>query len=537
MNGLPDTSQVPDNTPVLIGAGQVVEREATMHSPMQLAAQAAASALADALSGAGSGTNPDVLAAHIDTIAVCRLFSDMGYLWPCQWGRSNNPPQSIARAIGANPRSRIYSQAGGNQPQSLLIEFAKDIASGKRDMVLLAGAEALKNQRHADRRKTDQPDFSLDWSEDFSEPLEDRGIGDLFATAQELANGLLSVAPYYALIEQALRHQSGLSIEAYQKQMAQLLAVFSEVAANNPHAQFAGAQSAEQILAANPINHLYTKRMIAQDSVNQGAAILLCSLRTARAFGIPASRYIYLHGLAEGVEHPLSQRADLGRSPVAEQVVERALNMAGVTANEIDLLDIYSCFPCAITAIATYLGLATDGSRSLTLTGGLPYFGGPGNNYSMHAMAEAITQLRNSAGENTRPRYALVTANGGMLSKHAAVVYSNTPAALDWRALKSWVEATQAAVPINENPTAGWILSYVVYPDHQGRINGVIIGRSHSNEGQQQFVACSDDGDTLQQLLAEDPTGKSVTVVRSNGKLLFYLDSVQRPIPSLEASP
>ncbi|MFT4998261.1 MAG: acetyl-CoA C-acetyltransferase, partial [Flavobacteriales bacterium] len=164
---------IAERTPVLIAAGQVVEREASNTSPMQLAAIAAR----NAITNAGS----DDIISHIDTIAVTRLFSDMGELWPCPWGRSNNPPESIARQLGAKPKYRIYSQVGGNEPQAFVIEFARDIAMGNRDMVLIAGAEATKNQRYATRNNT-----VLNWHEQFSEPLDDRGIDASVVTDQEI---------------------------------------------------------------------------------------------------------------------------------------------------------------------------------------------------------------------------------------------------------------------------------------------------------------------------------------------------------------
>ncbi|MGY8859961.1 MAG: hypothetical protein ACKVHM_07665, partial [Pseudomonadales bacterium] len=105
--------------------------------------------------------------------------------------------------------------------------------------------------------------------------LEDRGFGESSATSQEIKNGLNNVVYYYSLIEQAQRHTAGRSIEEHRYAMARLLESLSAVAAGNPYAQFAGSQSAEEILAAQPMTHLYSKRMIAQDGVNQGAALLM----------------------------------------------------------------------------------------------------------------------------------------------------------------------------------------------------------------------------------------------------------------------
>ena len=325
-----------DSTPILVGAGQVVEREANDISPMALASQAASNAIRDCAAGGGDAAT----ASAIDTICVTKLFSDMGSLWACKWGRSDNPPESIARFIGASPKHRIYTQTGGNEPQSRLIEFARAIARGERSAVLIAGAEAIRNQRHAERDQRE-----LDWSEHFEEGLEDRGFGEHVITSQEINNGLTNVVYYYSLIEQAQRHAAGRSIEEHRYAMARLLESFSAVAAGNPYAQFAGSQSAEEILAAQPMTHLYSKRMIAQDGVNQGAALLMCSIGKAKQLGIPEARWIYLHGLAEGCELEVTRRPDPGVSPMAGLVADKALAIAGITIADIDLSIFTAVFP------------------------------------------------------------------------------------------------------------------------------------------------------------------------------------------------
>ena len=501
---------IDERTPVLITAGQVVEREASSTSPMQLAAIAARNAIANA--------DSDSIISHIDTIAVTRLFSDMGELWPCPWGRSNNPPESIARQIGAKPKHRIYSQVGGNESQAFVIEFARDIAMGKRDMVLIAGAEATKNQRYASRNNT-----VLNWHEQFSEPLDDRGIDASVVTDQEINNGLFNVLYYYALIEQAQRHQAGRNIKQHQQAMAALLASFSRVAANNPYAQFVGQQSAADILSAAPLTNLYTKRMVAQDSVNQGAALIMCSLAKARELAISDNNIIYLHGLAHASDVPVSQRSKPETSIVATRVVDQALQTAKLTVDDIALIDIYSCFPCAVTAVAQHLSLPIDGSRDLTVTGGLPYFGGPGNNYSMHALAEIVMQLRQ------RPdQYALVTANGGVLSKHASGVYSRRPSTIDWSTHETKTNIADIPVhSIDYAPSGGTIVSYTIYPDHSGALQVIVLAQTNSNK---RFVAINakDDTTTALAMTTEEPSGKAIIITPgNNGKLYFQLVNQQ----------
>jgi acetyl-CoA C-acetyltransferase len=163
---------------------------------------------------------------------------------------------------------------------------------------------------------------------------------------------------------------------------------------------------------------------VAREKVNLGAAVLLMSVEVARRCGVPEDRWVYLHGHADGVELPLLERPDLGRGPVSVRTTERALAMAGIGAADLSTLDLYSCFAIPVFNIIDELGIDADDPRRLTVTGGLPFFGGPGNNYSLHAIAETVDRLRASGG------FGLVGANGGLLSKYSVGVYSTTPA--DW---------------------------------------------------------------------------------------------------------
>jgi len=422
---------------------------------------------------------------------------------------------SVARALGAAPAHCIYGQVGGNEPQARLIEFARDIARGERSVVLLAGAEAIRNQRSAQRAGRE-----LDWSESFDKdafPLEDRGWGELFVTMQEVNNGLLAAMSYYGLIEQAQATAKGRSAAAHREAMAQLLVPLSEVAAANPCAQFPTALSAGEILSAAPLNHLYSKRMVAQDGVNQGAALLLCSVGAARALGVPVERWVFLHGLAQGEELKLSEREDPSRSPVLEAVLNSALQQAGRTIDEIDLIDIYSCFPCAVSAVADCLGLPLDGSRPLTLTGGLAFFGGPGNNYVMHSLAEAVVQLQARPGS-----HALVTSVGGMLSKLGAGVYSTAPSGTDWAAAETGVSLeVLSSLPVVESPERGRVISYLVNYHGGEAVQANVLAETGDGG---RFVATTAPGDTQTPaaMLAADPVDRWVTVTTAESGALHF---------------
>ena len=483
---------VKDRLPIIAGAGQHVERDAGTTSPMGIASTAARAALEE--------SGGEAVTSAIDTIAVVRIFSDSAKMWATELGRSNNPPQSIAANIGANPSHRIYSEVGGNEPQKLLIEFFADLAAGRREVVLLAGSEAIRNQRNATRNE-----LQLDWEENFEEPLEDRGFGKFVANNQERYNGLVMPVYYYQIIEQARRLKRGQDKQDYLADVGQMLEAFSAVASPNPYAQFEGAMSAADILAAEPITDLYTKRMIAQDSVNQGAALILTTVGKARELGIPERNWVYLHGAAQGMDLDLSTRVDPSRSEMAGRVVDRALDMAGKSASDMQLIDIYSCFPCAVTAISDYLGLAPNGK--LTVTGGLPYFGGPGNSYSMHGLAEMWSRIRHDPSQ-----FALVHANGGVLTKHATGVYSCHPSNVDWASQDTVIGTDELArVEQIADPQNGTVISYSINYHKGVAAQGIAL--CETDEGKR-FCSCTDPGDlaTVNEMLSGEPAGRRVEV-------------------------
>ncbi len=499
-----------ENTPIIVGAGQCVERDYTDASPMDLAGRAAQAAI-DASEGRS-------VAEAIDTIGVVKIFSDSAPLWASKLGRSNNPPQSVARRIGANPAHRIYSVTGGNEPQTLLMEFFHDLQAGQRECVMLCGSEAIKNQRYAERNG-----IKIDWCEEFEEDLEDRGFGMWVVSQQERHNGLLAPIYYYSIMEEFRRQKQGLDRETYMARECQMLGALNRVAVENPYSQFPTPLSQQDMLAAEPLTHLYTKRMVAQDSVNQGAALLLTTVGKARQLGIPEHNWVYMHGAAKGTEYDMSLRPDPGRSPMAGKVVERAFRMAGINCTEVSLVDIYSCFPVAVTAIAEVLGIATDGSQQLTLTGGLPYFGGPGNNYSMHGLAEMWSQIRRDPKQ-----YAYVHANGGMLSKHGGGIFGCAPSSIDWSTADT--DIPQDSLPRRDaiqHPDRGTVLAYTVNYMKGKPVQGIILAETDDGH---RFVSHSkpEDQDMVQAMAEGEPAGQRVSVTRSDENeyaLHFRFDS------------
>src|SRR3984957_8606336 len=409
-------------TPVVVGVGQVSERlnrpGYQRRSAVELASAAAWAALTD------TGASPDGIAAAIDTVAGVRQFEISHPQARAPLGRSDNFPRSVTRRLGADPARAILEVGGGQGPQHLVTELAGTIAGGGSEVALVFGAEAISTAaRYAEA--PDRPDFS----EHSGGSLEDRGYGlSGMGSPHQAEHGLADAPSQYALIDNARRARLGLSRDAYAAAMGALFAPFTRVAAAKPHAAATRARTAAELVtptAANrPIADPYPRYLVAREKVNQGAAVLLMPVATALRYGIPADRWVFLHGHADLRERDLLDRADLSVSPASVLAARHALEMAGISAGDLATIDLYSCFPVPVFNICDGLGIAPDDPRGLTLTGGLPFFGGPGNNYSMHAIAETVQRARQAPGS-----FGFVGANGGYMSKYSAGVYSTRPAA------------------------------------------------------------------------------------------------------------
>jgi acetyl-CoA C-acetyltransferase len=498
-------------TPVVVGVGQHAEQvdrpDYEGLSGVELAARAARAALAD------TGADPAAIAAAVDVVGGIRQFEISVPGMPAPLGRSTNYPRSVARRVGADPVHAILETAGGQGPQHLLTELAGAIARGEREVALLFGSEAISTVRHFTGRD-DAPDFS----EEVAGQLEDRGFGLKGVSSRHRAqHGLVDAPSTYALVENARRARLGLSREEYAASMGELFAPFTRVAAKNPYAAAPVERTAAELVTVTERNRMiaepYPRFLVSRDQVNQGAAAVVMSLAAARRLGVPEERWVFLHGHADTFERELMKRTDLSRAPSAVQAAEEALAMAEVAVEDLATIDLYSCFPVAVSNVADGLGLAADDPRGLTVTGGLPFFGGAGNNYAMHAIAETVVRCREVPGS-----FGLVGANGGSLSKYSVGVYSTAPVA--------WHESTSAplqaridAVPdaVHVERADGWatIETWTVRHTRTGPV-GIVVGRLEETDERFVAMAVEGDEDLLALLHTEQPVGARV-FVRSTG--------------------
>lgn len=407
-----------ERLPVVVAAGQCLERTATV-TAMDLAERATVFAL---------DLVPRLRSA-VDTVSVVNMLSPA----PAA------PGAALAQRVGLEPARTEVSTIGGNSPQLLVSRAAAAVAAGQARAVLVAGAEAQRSQRSG----------SAGGGDDKGGNDEVVGDGRSGVSPNEMAAGLVAPVHVYALFDSVLAARAGRTFDAHRQFLGTVMAPFTEVAAGHPTAWFPQARTPAELAEVSDDNRLvaepYPKRMCAVLHVDQGAAVVVTSLAEARRAGV-AERAVFCLASAQVSEvwFP-SERPDPGTSPAMAAAARAVLGAAGVGVDELDAFDLYSCFPCVVQMAAEALGVDTTDKRGLTVTGGLPYFGGPGNNYTLHGIATMTDRIRLHGG------MGLVSGLGWYATKHAYGIYGDQPPAAGFRLADT--EAAQrsidaAAVPV-----------------------------------------------------------------------------------------
>ena len=489
-------------TPVIVGVGQSVERiEDPGYSGLSaadLASRAAQAALDD------SGI-ADRARALVRVVGAVRTFEDSNAA-PSPFGKPDKFPLAVARRLGITPARAVLDKVGGQSPVTILMAMGEAIRSGETDAALIFGAEAMSSARHLSARGE-----TRDWAETDAGAIEDLGLGVKgLLSPLAIAHGVVSPPVAYALMENARRARLGLDQAAYAQAMGDLFAPFSHIAAANPYSSAAApALSAHDIATPTARNRMvtdpYTIKLVARDQVNQGAAVVLMGLGAALAAGIAPSRMTFVHSATLANEKDILARPAIDAYPAANAAIAAALDIAETTIADCTAFDFYSCFPIPVfnTAIDA-LGLAPDDPRGLTVTGGLPYFGGAGNNYSMHAVASMVERLRTIGGTG------LVGANGGFQSKYAALVLSGDPA--PWRplahnAIQAVLDAVPDVVPVDRAQGHGIVETYTVWRSKGEPSRAIAIGRMTDGG---RFIATAADDAALLHAANTDLIGASV---------------------------
>jgi acetyl-CoA C-acetyltransferase len=478
---------------VIAGAGQVTWRDGEPPAPLGLMAEAARRAAADADRGG------ERLLERAGAVAVVESIS-----WPVP-----DPARELAAELGIEPRETVRSVRSGTSPIALLADACARIAEGKLDIALLAGAEAWTPFMRATREGR-----GTGWPQQPKGTRPDRVVGEHEDPSHpaEMAAGLIAPITYYPLFESAVRGAAGRDPAAHAVWLGRLWARFAAVAAANEHAWARDGRDAEAIATPAPANRMvaepYPKLMTANIQVDQGAALLVCSNEAAEAAGVPVERRVFVRVAAQAHDHWLAgEREALDRSPALAACGRAALEHAGAGIDDVAHLDLYSCFPSAVQVAGRELGIDLErDERPPTVTGGLTFAGGPGNDYCMHALATMAGRLR----EDGDGALGLASGVGWYLTKHAVAVLSSRPPAAPFRSLdpQDDVDALPRREIAQDVSAVAPVEAYTALYDREGTPTTAIISGLLEN-GRRAF-ARSEDRDTIGRLLDGEPLGRPV---------------------------
>ncbi len=428
----------------------------------------------------------------------------------CQTWPYDDPAGRLATALGAAPRHRIYSGIGGTTPQELANRTAEAMRRGELDLALICSAEALATTRAAKKAGTRLP-----WSHRKSSPFPWEP-----PHPAEVNHEVFQAWETFPLWDTARRARHGETLADDATEAAAMMAAMSSVAAGNPHAWRPVALDAATIKTASANNRYvgwpYTKHEVAVMDVDMSAAVLVATREKADALGVSEDRRLYLSGWAYA-EDPASiaARADMSKSAAMSAVGKHALAQAGVGLDDIDAFDLYSCFPSSLRFACDALGLAVDDPRGLTITGGLPYAGGPASGYQMHAIASAYDRLCDGPG----PDRVLITGVGMHMAKHVAGVWASTPGLSNAPPDPAVVQAEVDAAQPHRDLLTTWSgpATVCAYTVAHGRDGAAQQGLVVLDTEQGRALARVHDGSLLADAELRELVGQPVTVT-TDGK-------------------
>ena len=451
--------------PVIVGVGQLNDRPDDDAAALDtLALMKAALELADRDAGGG-------FLRQVESLGIVEQMS-----WPtAHWPGPHKITPYLLDAIGLSPSYVELTPApNGDSPVRLLNDAANRIGAGEIQVAAVVGGEALRTVARRAAANGAQ-------KQDLLREVKEKRTGSF-----KKKYGLLTATDVYPLYENACRAAWRQSLAEAQQETAAIWSGLSSAAAENPGAWIRRRYEPAELLASSadnrPISFPYRKLMVANSSVNQGAAVIVASLAKAREMGLPEDRLVYLGpGAAAHEPENFLARDRYDWSPSMIVSIRRTLALNGLSASDLDLVELYSCFPCVPKMARRALPWPLEKRHSVY--GGLTFGGGPIANCMTHA-AVAMTEKLRQAG-----RYGLIFANGGYATHNHSIVLTREPVAAgtfpqsyDYQ---EEAEAMRGPVPalVEHYTGPGSLETYAIPYGRDGEpLFGTIIGRTPSGE-------------------------------------------------------
>ncbi len=478
-----------DRTPVIVGVAHEVHRPGAPEDVVD-----AVTLMIAALRSAGADTGVPGVLAELDRVAVVQGL----WRWP-------DPGRLLADAVGASSARTALASACGSTPQVLVADAAERIAGGRADIVAVCGGEWVSGRRQL--KALGQRGAVT--AQAGGQPDE---VGEIlpYETDLEVARGFEKPLFMYPLMESAIRYRRGESLEENRDRCATLVSRLSEVAATNPAAWLGEAWTPAEVSDVTPANRMvafpYTKRMVSNERVDMASAIVLTSVGTARRLGISEDRWVFPHAAAQLVDpHFFSELDRYDESANMALACRSALELAGLAADDVAVLDLYSCFPSAVQIEADILGIGPDDPRPLTVSGGMATFGGPIANYVGHVIVDMVNTLRRRPGDR-----GLCVANGGYLNRPAAGVYGAEPPATPYQ--RRDLSAVAAALPhkraVGRIEGTSTVESITALSVRGTPPRGLATGRAGDDR---RLLAWTEDPELLDRITHEELVGRTMT--------------------------
>ena len=338
----------------------------------------------------------------------------------CQTWEYDDAVARLATRLGADPRHRHYSGIGGTTTQQLVNATSEAMLRGEMELALVTSAEALATKR---LRKRQGVRYEASFAPAERSPFPWESPPDPVEVAHEVFQAWLT----FAVFDNARRAHLGVGLDEYRTRIGEMLAPMTQIAARNPRAWYRVERTPSEIVDATPDNRMvgypYTKYMVAVMDVDMAGALLLATHGKADDLGIPLDRRVYPRGWCYARDPVLvAAHPDLASSPAMAAASAEALRIAGVSVDDVAYFDLYSCFASSLHFACDALGLQPGDARGLTVTGGLPYHGGPASGYLTHSIAEMVERLRAEPAAT-----GLVSGVGMHMTKHVYGAYSGSP--------------------------------------------------------------------------------------------------------------
>ena len=444
-------------------------------------------AVKEALSDSGNKSVKN----YINEIRIPKGF--WRYRDPGKWIAKNNDFQGIPTT---------YVTKIGVLQQNLINEACLKIENGEINASIILGGEARYKQLRSVIEKKEYFETKLDENPDFYIKAKEDLYGD--GELEEL--GAMAVG-YYATMETAIRKNDDEKIEEHQNNIASMYEEFSKVASNNEDAWLDHPYSKKEILETSKKNKMlaypYNKLHCTSWNVNQSAALIICSEELANKLEIDNKKRVYPISSSEN-NHMIAiqQRPKLYESIgmiYAAKSVNKIMEKLDI---RLDAYDLYSCFPAAVKMFSKSLELGNEIPK--TITGSMPYAGGPLNSFVIHSTVKMIQKIR-----ALEVRHGLVTGVSGMMTKQSFCVWGN-----EYQEQFVFDDVTEKA-KLDESPIKlsnitegeGEIIGYTVIEESENAQKAVLY---LDDEKKHRKVVSSHDKEFINLLLEKEWVGKKV---------------------------